>query len=96
MTKYNEQGFPTVVTEPPAAAAATAVKHYDDRGFLMSDPALVARPSPAVPLVAAASAAILTKTTDVSSSALTDSRRNNARAYVPAVLMGILVAAVAN
>ena len=34
VTTFNQQGFPVVVTQPKAEA--TAVKHYDDKGFLIT------------------------------------------------------------
>ena len=59
VTRYNEQGFPTVVTEP--LAAATAAKHYDEKGFLITPgPALGTVPTATAPLVAAASAGVWT------------------------------------
>ncbi|KAL9100782.1 MAG: hypothetical protein Q9163_003878 [Psora crenata] len=45
LTTYNQQGFPVVATQ--AESEATAVKHYDDRGFLIPNgPILVTRASP--------------------------------------------------
>lgn len=62
VTRYNEQGFPTVVTE--ALGAATAAKHYDEKGFLItSAPALETVPTATAPLVVAASAGVWTTTT---------------------------------
>ncbi len=93
VTKYNDQGFPTVVTEP--AAAATAAKHYDEKGFLItSSPASGARPTG--PLVAAASALAQPTTEDVFSSASTTSHRAaNFFAFLVAGACGHLAAALA-
>lgn len=61
ITRYNEQGFPTVVTEP--LAAATAAKHFDEKGFLItSAPALETVPTATAPSVVAASAGVWTTT----------------------------------
>ena len=53
-TVYNEQGFPVIVSQPPAVA--TAVKHFDDKGFLISsnpNPAQApTSPPTSVPIVA--------------------------------------------
>jgi hypothetical protein len=44
-TSFDQQGFPVVVTQAPGAA--TAVKHYDDQGFLITTgAALASRASP--------------------------------------------------
>lgn len=45
ITSYNQQGFPVVITQP--IAEATAAKHYDDQGFLITTgAALASRSSP--------------------------------------------------
>lgn len=76
VTRYDEKGFPTVVTEP--LAAATAPKHFDDKGFLITTgPALGTVPTKtAPPAVVAASAGVWTTTTpDAPSSALSSLSR---------------------
>ena len=75
ITRYNEQGFPTVVTEP--LAPATAAKHFDEKGFLItSAPALGTVPTVTAPLVVAASAGVwTTKAPDAPSSASSSSSR---------------------
>lgn len=96
ITKYNEQGFPTVVTEP--MAAATAVKHYDEKGFLItSGPALVEKPTSTAPLAAAASAGVWTTAKESSSSAsMKPSRIARAITFLLAAVSGHLAAALAN
>lgn len=96
VTRYNEQGFPTVVTEPQAAA--TAAKHYDEKGFLItSGPALVTAPTPTAPLVVAASAGVWTTSKDAPSSVSANSSRlARALAFLFAAASGHLVAAWAN
>lgn len=37
MTTFDEQGFPTAVTQQ--VGGSTAAKHYDDQGFLITTPA---------------------------------------------------------
>lgn len=45
MTTYNQQGFPEVITQP--AGAATAVKSYNEQGFLITNsPSLSTRATP--------------------------------------------------
>lgn len=39
VTTYNEQGFPVVVTQP--AGYASAIKHYNDQGFLVTSGAVL-------------------------------------------------------
>lgn len=64
ITSYNQQGFPVLITQP--IAEATAAKHYDDQGFLITTgAALASRSSPtsvaqnvASPAVEAAAATV--------------------------------------
>ncbi len=57
MTSYNQQGFPEVITEP--AGYATAVKSYNEQGFLITDsPSITTRASPTALADSAASSSV--------------------------------------
>lgn len=79
ITRYNEQGFPIVVTQP--VAAATAAKHFDDKGFLItSAPTLGTVPTATTPRVVAASAGVWTTTAPDAPSSASSSLNRLARA----------------
>ena len=58
VTSFNQEGFPEIVTEQ--AGAATAVKSYNEQGFLItSSPTITTRASPTALAESAASSPIL-------------------------------------
>lgn len=57
VTSYNQQGFPEIITQQ--AGAATAVKSYNEQGFLVTDsPTITTRASPTALADSAASSPI--------------------------------------
>lgn len=66
VTSYDQQGFPVVITQP--IAEATAAKHYDGNGFLITTgAALASRSSPTSVAENGASSAVEAAAATVSS-----------------------------